>query len=215
MVDIDGFHSARDVNLEDEEDYDTDGNNSDDNSDSEAFLSARAENSDWYNEVSVDCELKYPKVTVHIVHILVCTGTHICSPCQYHSSTSSSFVPICLAEGVACDLCTFLWFMCPINRHPETLCSCYLFLIDEMPHSPQIRRRGSSSADSPMTTARSDQLYWTPRDFQEGQEIPEYEARNTFKPNLMPKEFEKIFSKTRNGRYKEVEAILDKGVLSL
>jgi hypothetical protein len=57
MVDIDGFHSARDVNLEDEEDYDTDGNNSDDdnNSDSEAFLSARAENSDWYNEVSGRC----------------------------------------------------------------------------------------------------------------------------------------------------------------
>jgi hypothetical protein len=50
MVDVDGFHSARDVNIGDD-DY-SDGNNSDDNSDSEAFLSARAENSDWYNEVS-------------------------------------------------------------------------------------------------------------------------------------------------------------------
>jgi hypothetical protein len=63
-----------------------------------------------------------------------------------------------------------------------------------------------------MTTARSDAQYWTPRDFLEGQEIPEYEARNTFKPNLMPKEFEKIFSKTRNGRHKEVEALLEKGI---
>mmetsp|Transcript_21253 Transcript_21253/g.52315 ORF Transcript_21253/g.52315 Transcript_21253/m.52315 type:complete len:223 (+) Transcript_21253:178-846(+) len=125
-----GFHSARDVELDDDDGADSDGQgaSSDDNSDSEAFLSARADHSDWYNEM---------------------------------------------------------------------------------------RRRGSVP-ESPAHTSRSarsaaSQQYWTPRTLDEGEELPEFEAKNTFVPNLMPKEFEKIFSKTRNGRYKEVEALLDKG----
>jgi len=76
----------------------------------------------------------------------------------------------------------------------------------------QEMRRMGHSAESPMGTARSTEQFWTPRDVAtEGPTVAECEAANTFRPNLMPKEFEKIFSKTRNGRYKEVESLMEKG----
>lgn len=66
-----GFHSARDVELEDEdEDENNQGEASDDdNSDSEAFLSARADHSDWYNEVRAG-EQYFCSVTCITIEIL-------------------------------------------------------------------------------------------------------------------------------------------------
>mmetsp|Transcript_6042 Transcript_6042/g.12241 ORF Transcript_6042/g.12241 Transcript_6042/m.12241 type:complete len:223 (-) Transcript_6042:159-827(-) len=72
----------------------------------------------------------------------------------------------------------------------------------------------SSSGESPMQSARSEQ-FWTPRSEEfwtpRGDGVPPPGMEGSFKPNLMPKEFEKIFSKTRHGRHKEVEALLAEG----
>lgn len=74
--------------------------------------------------------------------------------------------------------------------------------------------RRSSSGESPLASARSDQ-FWTPRSDEfwtpRGDGVPPPGMESSFKPNLMPKDFEKIFSKTRHGRHKEVEELLDLG----
>uniref|UniRef100_A0A7S4PRI8 Uncharacterized protein n=1 Tax=Guillardia theta TaxID=55529 RepID=A0A7S4PRI8_GUITH len=57
-------------------------------------------------------------------------------------------------------------------------------------------------------STRSDQ-FWTPRDDGPLPTLELYE--DSFKPCLMPKEFEKIFSKTRHGRHREVEEMFEEG----